>query len=152
MHVLWQWSVATGHPDVNVHLSLRVFLTYTVKCGTSSNCSWTTCRNICSCCNLECSSWSSAHAQFLDETEGWPTAVEVQQGWTTRVVLVVVLLLLNMFVFSCASFSRLVVVVPSGSSDDGAWSLTAPQVGMLYRRCIRCCCFSFILLRSLCAG
>ena len=26
MHVLWQWSVATGHPDVNVHLSLRVFL------------------------------------------------------------------------------------------------------------------------------
>ena len=30
-------------------------------------------------------------------------------------------------------------------------SPSAPQVGMFYRRCIRCCCFSVIVLRAFCA-
>ena len=63
----------------------------------------------------------------------------------------VVWLLLNILVFSCAPadsniirrcrFSRWVVVVRSDSSDDSAWSLTAPQVGMLHMCSIRCCSF-----------
>ena len=37
------------------------------------------------------------------------------------------------------------------SSDEVAWSPSAPQVGILYMCCTRCGCFSPMLLRSFCA-
>ena len=108
---------------------------------------------MCSCCGLEAVRWASAQAFVQNESKGAHTAVKAQQGWTTKAVFVV-WLLLNI---SCS-----VVQLPIQSlSVDVVFALgrygsvltvvmmlfghhRRHKVGMWCMFIFQCCCFSFI--------
>ena len=145
MHVVAGASVATGHRQVIVHMRH----TWTESCGTRSNCGWPTCRNLCSCCGLESvrgqvrmpSFWMRRRLPIGSKS----TARLDNKGCVCGVVVVehfrFELRICRFNHYPSMSFSHWVVVVRFDSSDEVVWSPSAPQVGIFYRRCIRCCCF-----------
>ena len=101
---------------------------------TCANSNWTTCRNICSCCGLE-----SVRGQVRMPSFGIRRRLPIGSKITARLdnksCACGVVVVAHVRVQMCVVFV-LGLVVRSDSSDDGAWSLTAPQVGMLCICCI----------------
>ena len=130
-------SVATGHPQVDLHLYGEY--------ETSSKRSWTTWRDICSCCGLESVRCQGRMRRFwmsrrLPNGSNYLARLDIKR----RVCGFVVghyrsTRRFNKNPWMC--FSRWVALVHFVSSDVVVWSPSAAQVGML--SVFRICCCSF---------